>query len=157
MLHNALVGLVCYSPEVSQWKQIHSRARFALLRAIITWGRGAVSVRKIEGRFKLLIDESKFDGVVDAVEYLLKHLNYYKATRLPDQAREFFGALTALDDFWIEVRSQSVEIRLPRAVLVGATAVKNGDNVTLVGPTKETFTPLDVVLSTIRNVAVASE
>jgi hypothetical protein len=31
-------------------------------------------------------------------------LGCYKAARLSDQAREFFGALTAFDDFWLNVR-----------------------------------------------------
>jgi hypothetical protein len=91
------------------------------------WGRGAVAVRKVDGCFELFVDESKFDGVIGAVEYLLKHRNDYKAMRFPDRAREFMRALTSFDYFWNEVRAQVMEIRPPRRVLGGAMAVKKED------------------------------
>jgi hypothetical protein len=70
MLHSALQHLGSFTSEVRQWKQAHCRARFAILRAVLIWGCGAVSAQKIDGKFKLTIDPAKFDGVVDAVELL---------------------------------------------------------------------------------------
>jgi len=49
MLHAGLKTLTCYAPEVNQWKQAHARARFAIVRAAILWGRGSVSVRPADG------------------------------------------------------------------------------------------------------------
>jgi hypothetical protein len=66
----------------------------------------------------LTIDADKFDGVIDAVEMLLKHLNYFKAARLPNQGNEFFSTLTSFDDFWMEVRKQSLLIQSARPVLL---------------------------------------
>jgi dipeptidyl-peptidase-3 len=156
MLHNGLSTLTCYQPEVAQWKQAHARARFAILRAVLMWGRGAVAVKRVQTEFKLEIDVQKFDGVVDAVENLLKHLNYFKAARLPDQAREFFGALTALDDFWTEVRAQAVAIRLPKPIVCGATVRSGANGLRLTGPAKSVLTTLDVALSIVENVRIAS-
>jgi dipeptidyl-peptidase-3 len=158
MLHNSIAQLTCYAPAVSQWKQAHARARFAILRAVLIWGRGAVTVRKVDGQFKLFIDAEKFDGVIDAIEKLLVHLNYYKAVRLPEQAKEFYGALTSLDDFWLEVRVQALAIQLPRSLQCGATIVKSQEgDLTLVGPTKDALTTLDVVRSLVQNIKIASE
>jgi dipeptidyl-peptidase-3 len=157
MLHSAVAQITHYSPEVSRWKQAHSRARFAVLRAAIIWGRGAVAVRKVDGEFKLFVDSENIDGLIDAVEKLVVHLNYFKATRLPEQGREFFNALTSLDDFWLEVRAQAIPIRLPRGIQCGAMIVKNGDDVTLVGPTKEEITTINLIRSILQNVTIAGE
>jgi hypothetical protein len=71
------------------------------------WGRAA-AVRPVGGSHKLTIDPDGFD------ENLVKHLNYFKSARLPDQAREFFGAPTALDDFWLAVRKKAVQCKRPQ-------------------------------------------
>jgi dipeptidyl-peptidase-3 len=157
MLRNALEGLVSYAPEVREWKQAHSRARFAVLRSVLIWGRGSLSVKKVEGKFKLTLDSAKFDGVVDAVELLVKHLNYFKATRLPEQGSEFLGMLTSLDDFWMEVRSQAMAVRTSRPIVCGPTVVKDENGLTFVNPKNPEPTTLDVVLSVTRNVKIASE
>jgi hypothetical protein len=44
----------------------------------------------------LAIVREKLDGVADAVETMLKHLNYYKAARMPEQARQWATALALI-------------------------------------------------------------
>jgi dipeptidyl-peptidase-3 len=157
MLHGSIAQLGCYSPEVCQWKQAHTRARFAVLRAVLNWGRGATTVQKVDGKFKLFIDADNFDAVIDAVEKLVVHLNYYKSARLPEQAKEFFSGLTSIDEFWLEVRAQAAPIRLPRGIQSGATIVKKGDELTLVGQTKEEVTTIEFIRSNLQNIRIASE
>ena len=155
MLHAGIKTLTCYAPEVSQWKQAHARARFAILRACLIWGRGAVKVTKNDKEVTIHIDPSKFQGVVDAIENLLKHLNYFKAVRLPEAGAEFFGALTSLDDFWLQVRSIAVDKQTPRGVICGAVVRKSGDNYTLSRIGGEKPTLLDVIHSVIDTTELA--
>jgi dipeptidyl-peptidase-3 len=157
MLHNRLVGFPNFATDVAMWKQLHARARFGILRAVIRLGGGAVAVRRAGEQFKIEIDSGKFGCVVEAIAKLLKHLNYYKAVRLPEQARVFFDELTSLDDFWIQVRAHACEIHLPRTVIVGATVVRDEEDVRLVGTVKEKLTPLDVVLWIVQNIRIAAE
>jgi dipeptidyl-peptidase-3 len=157
MLHQGVMTLIHYSTDVHQWKQAHAQARFAILRAVLIWGRGAVVFKAINGTYKLLVDPGNFDGVVDAVENLLKHLNYYKAARMPDQAKEFFRALTSFDDFWIEVRKKALEARLPRGVLCGAVLQKTADGYTLVRASPNPPTVFDVAFSISENIEIASQ
>jgi dipeptidyl-peptidase-3 len=158
MLHNGLQNLGSYIPELQQWKQAHSQARFAILKAVLNWGKGAVEVKKIEGKFKLIILEERFEGVQEAIELLLKHLNYYKAARLPELGNQFMKTLTSFDDFWLEVREQSLLIRPPRPVACGVTIVKNEENneLTLVSPKNADPTILDVFYSITQNVKIAA-
>ena len=81
MVNSAMKTLYCFSPEVSKWTQAHSAARFAILRALLVWGRGSVQLLKDEkGAYRIYVDPNNLDGCYDAVETLLKHLNYYKTT-----------------------------------------------------------------------------
>jgi hypothetical protein len=157
ILHPGMRGLVCYVPELWQWKQAHTQARFGILRAVLAWGRGAASVKAVDGSFKLYVDPEKIDGVIDAAELLLKHLNYYRTVRAPDQAKEFFGALTSLDDFWLAVRAKAQEFKLPRAVECGAVIKKVGDGYTLARQGGDVLTALDVAFSIVENIALATE
>jgi hypothetical protein len=122
------------------------------------WSGGAVTVKKVGDMYKILLDQSKFERAEDAVELLLKYLNYYKAARLPDQAREFFGALTAIDDFWLDVRKQAIASKIPRGVVTGATLVKqeNGESA-LRRQGGEKLTALDTALSVVQSVKIALE
>jgi dipeptidyl-peptidase-3 len=155
--HAAIRGLTMYVADVLQWKQPHSRARFAMLRAAIIWGRGAVAVRKIDGQYKLIVDQDKFDGIVDAIELLLKHLNYYKTARLPEQGREFYAALTSIDDFWMDVRKAASDVKTPRTIFAGSVVRKVGEEYTLVRCGGEKPTALDAALAIVESIKVALE
>jgi hypothetical protein len=92
-----------------------------------------VSLRTIDNEFKLIIDADKLDGAADSVELLLKHLNYFKVARLPDQANEFISMLTSFDDFWMEVGAQSLLIRTSRPIACGVMVVKDDNGLRSVG------------------------
>jgi dipeptidyl-peptidase-3 len=157
LLHYGLMTLPVYSPTTRVWKQAHAQARFVIIRALLIWGRGAVSVKKVEGKFKLFLNADLFDGIEDAVERLLVHLNYYKATRLVDPAREFYGALSSFDDFWLEVRSSAEAVYIPRPCYLGARVVKDGDKYSLGKITDGEPTVLDVALTAVENIKLALE
>jgi hypothetical protein len=125
--------------------------------AMLIWGRGAVTLAPEGGTYKLHIDSANFDGVVDGVERLLKHLNYYRAVRRPDQVREFFGALAAFDDFWLDVRKKVLEWRRPRGICCGALLVKTADGYTLARASEGPPTPYDTAASIAGNIRLASE
>jgi dipeptidyl-peptidase-3 len=157
ILHQAMKGLGHYVPEVVQWKQAHARARFAILRAVLMWGNGGVGLKNVDGVYQLFIDESNFEGIVDSVALLLKYLNYYRATRKPEQAKEFLGALTSFDDYWLDVRSKVIKVKKPRGIFVGAVIKKIDEGgYTLERFTLEKPTVLDAALSVLQNIEVAS-
>jgi dipeptidyl-peptidase-3 len=157
MLHKALAQLINYNPEARQWRQAHARARFAILRSLIIWGRGSVAVRAIDGRYKVIVDPDRLDAAEFAVANLLKHLNYYKAVRLPDQAQEFYGAITSLDDFWIDVRKQATELSTNRMIGCGGIVRKVGEGYELQRVREQPPSALDVAVSIVETVALALE
>jgi dipeptidyl-peptidase-3 len=157
MLHAGIKTLTCYAPDVVQWKQAHARARFGVLRAALIWGRGSVSLKLVDGRYKLFVDPDKLDGLQDAIELLLKYLNYYKSAKLPNQAKEFYGALTAFDDFWLDVRKQAMLLKTPRSVNCGAVVRKVGDGYSLERVRPEPASALDEWVSIVDSVRLALE
>jgi hypothetical protein len=112
----ALVGLVCHFPEVAQWEQLHSRNSFTILRAVIP---RVATVGTIDGCFILLVDESGFDGAVDARENLIKQHSYYQAKRLRALAREFMRTLIVSGDLRIGVNPQQLKSRAEEAFSAG--------------------------------------
>jgi hypothetical protein len=48
MLHSGLATLTNYALDVAQWKQAHARAWFAIVRAVLIWGREVIIVRCVE-------------------------------------------------------------------------------------------------------------
>jgi hypothetical protein len=127
------------------------------LRALLIWGRGGVTVKKENGAFKLRVNLDLWDGVVDAIEKLLVHLNYYKAAKLVESAREFYGALSAFDDFWIEVRAAAEKVYIPRPCYLGTLTVKDGEKYKLTKITDQEPTVLDIALTAVENIKIALE
>ena len=158
MVNSALRTLYCYSPEVNQWKQAHSAARFAILRALLIWGRGSVTLYKDGDSYKVHVDPNNLEGAYDAIENLLKHLNYYKTTAQIRSGQEFFRSLTSFDDFWLSVREYAVTQKPKRGVTCGAILRKDGtDQYHLEAVSEEPKTTLDLVTSVVTNVNLALE
>jgi dipeptidyl-peptidase-3 len=157
LLHYGLMTLPVYNPKTRTWGQAHAQARFVILRALLIWGRGGVTVKKEDGAFKLRVNPDLWDGVVDAIEKLLIHLNYYKAAKLVDSAREFYGALSAFDDFWIEVRAAAEKVYIPRPCFLGALTVKDGEKYKLTKITDQEPNVLDIALTAVLNIKIALE
>jgi dipeptidyl-peptidase-3 len=157
MLHYGMMTIPMYSPITHTWTQGHAQARFAIIRAVLIWGRGAVTLRLVDDKFKLIADPAKFDGVYDAVARLLAHLNYYKAAKLVEPAREFYGALTSIDDFWLDVRKAADGLYIPRPCHIGVKLVKDGDKFTLAPGTDEEPNVLNFTLTALENIRIATE
>jgi len=157
MLHNGMRGLYCYDNTRKKWTQAHSRARFLILRAFVKWGNGSVEVKKVGDDYKLFVDESKLADAIQANEILLKHLNYYKAVRLPKEGEEFMNDLGEFDSFWLDVWRQACEKRRPRGIYLGAAVRKTAEGLELVKVGGALPTPLDVVLSVVDSVSLACE
>jgi dipeptidyl-peptidase-3 len=157
ILHYGMVNLPMYSPATHTWTQPHAQAQFVIIRAMLIWGRGAVSLRLIDEKFKLIVDPAKFDGVYDAVERLLAHLNYYKAAKLVEPAREFYGALSSIDDFWLEVRKVADAVYIPRPCHLGVKLVKEGDKFRLAPGSDGKPNALNFTLTALENIRLATE
>jgi dipeptidyl-peptidase-3 len=157
MMHTAITGLLCYDAAGGQWLQSHSRARFTLIKAVMEWGNGAVKLGQVDGRYKIFIDKDNIEGLTEAVAKLLKHLNYFKAARLFDEAVQFMNAMGTPDGFWLDVKKQVEELKRPRAVICGAVVRKTDDGYTLTRCGGEKATLLDVVESFVENIRLARE
>ena len=106
MLEAGMNSLASYSPTTLKWTQAHAEGRFCILRAVLIWSRGAARLEENGDSLKIIIDENRLDDVHDAVGKLLKHINYYKATYKPDEAFQFYRALTGIDDRWLSIRKK---------------------------------------------------
>jgi dipeptidyl-peptidase-3 len=157
MMHMGIVGLSCYQPTIGQWLQPHAQARFGIIKAVIRWGKGALAVKQVAGRYKLLVDREKLAGLAEAVETLLKYLNYYKAARMPAEAEQFMAQISALDEFWLDVRKQAEQLKRGRSLLCGAVVRRTEDGYTLARCGGETVTVLDVVESIAESARLALE
>lgn len=158
MLIAGLRGMFCYSAEAKRWTQAHSAARFAILRACLMWGRGAAEIRKTaEGGYQLFVDINKLDGIKDAITTLLKHLNYYKTTCLPGPGAEFFAAMTAFDDRWIAIKKYVDAQPRKRAAYCGGVVRGEPGHYKIESLPKEKATPLDVALTFIENITLATK
>jgi dipeptidyl-peptidase-3 len=157
ILHYGMMTIPMYSPITHTWTQGHAQARFAIIRAVLIWGRGAIAVRLVDDKLKLIADPSKFDGLYDAAERLLAHLNYYKAAKLVEPAREFYGALSSVDDFWLDVRKAADGHYIPRPCHLGVKLVKDGDKYGLVPGSEEEPNVLNFTLAALENIRLATE
>ena len=158
MVNSAMKTLYCYSPEVSKWTQAHSAARFAILKALLVWGRGSVKLIKDDkNAYKVFVDPNNLDGAYDAIENLLKHLNYYKTTAQVKCGQEFFKMLTSFDDKWLEVREYTYTKRPKRGVVCESIIRKKGNNYELDEVSNEKKTTLNVFESVVNNIKMALE
>ena len=157
MLLAGLRCLWCYSSEGRKWTQAHSIARFAILRACIMWGRGAASVKITpEGKAQLYVDPDNLDGIRDAITTLLKHLTYYKAACLPGPGKEFFSALTSIDDFWMSVKNIVDKVPRKSPIFCGGV-VKEVDGKLKIESAcpNGNPTPLDAIYYVLDNIELA--
>lgn len=130
ILHHGISQTVAYSISQHSWSQSHAAARFAILRAVLMWGKGAATIDIVEDKinpFRLRLDINRLEDVRIAVTKLLVHLNYFKSTNQPDSAREFVGMMTSMDDYWLTVRKASQVTITPNTVLCGGSIIKDGD------------------------------
>lgn len=158
MVNSAMKTLYCYSPEVSKWTQAHSAARFAILKALLIWGRGSVKLIKDDkNAYKVWVDPENLDGAYDAIENLLKHLNYYKTTAQVECGQEFFKTLVSFDDKWLEVRKYTITQKPKRSVICESIITKNDGKYELNEVSKEPKTTLNVAESVVNNIRLALE
>lgn len=111
MTNLGLSSLRDWDNNQRKWNQAHSQARFALLKALLIWSRGALSLEKIWVHSygsnclspKVADRENAFDEIKDAAEMLLKHLNDYKSNALFKEGRRFIEMMSAVDGDFLEV------------------------------------------------------
>jgi hypothetical protein len=155
MLHSAARTLFCYDPANGKWLQAHAQGRFMILKASVEWGKGAVSIRQVDGTYKIFVDKDNLGGLAEAVAKLLIYLNFYKAARLPDEAAQFMKTMSALDDFWLDFRKQAEQLKPPRGVFCGAVTRKTDDGYTLERCGVGAPTVLNVVESIVESAKLA--
>lgn len=103
MTNSGLRSLNDWDHNERKWNQAHSQARFALLKALLIWSYGALTLEKSgSGPLVQLTPvvanrEGAFDQIRDAAEMLLKHLNDYKSNGLYKEGKRFFEMLSAVD------------------------------------------------------------
>jgi len=157
MLVMGLSQLTYYNAESSQWKQAHASGRFAILRACLMWGRGSVKINVSDDNITIVIDPTLMNEFQDAVKKMLIHLNYFKTTYQPDSGREFFGALTSVDSFMLNIKNKCDSQSTPKPLFVGAYVERLNDEVHLVPGSKGNATIVDSLMSFVKNIKAAQE
>ena len=162
MLQSGLKSLSEYSPSTFQWTQAHSEGRFCIVRAILMWSKGAARLDVNGDSIKIIVDENRLDDIHDAAGILLKHLNYYKATCKPDEAFQFYHALTGLDDKWLSIRTKIIEKRRAseKSILYAHAILKYDENskeYSMVSPFASCETPKisEVIHSYLDNIEIS--
>lgn len=78
------------------------------------------------------IDESKLESCGrKAIGELLLHIHIYRCTADVKGAREYFGKLTAIDDYWLGIKDIVATHKPKKEVFVQANTFLEGDTVGL--------------------------
>ncbi|PAA77353.1 hypothetical protein BOX15_Mlig003174g5, partial [Macrostomum lignano] len=127
MARAGVASLEMYSPENGgTWRQAHSRARFAILRALLEAGQGLVTIDEITGEdgkpdLTVRLDRSKISSVAKpAIGEFLKRLQSFKSTCSVEAGREFFESYSTVDAYFQRLRDIVIARRKPRRVFIQA-------------------------------------
>uniref|UniRef100_A0A1I8HAG1 Dipeptidyl peptidase 3 n=1 Tax=Macrostomum lignano TaxID=282301 RepID=A0A1I8HAG1_9PLAT len=127
MARAGVASLEMYSPENGgTWRQAHSRARFAILRALLEAGQGLVTIDEITGEdgkpdLTVRLDRSKISSVAKpAIGEFLKRLQSFKSTCSVEAGRAFFESYSTVDAYFQRLRDIVIARRKPRRVFIQA-------------------------------------
>ncbi|CAD2222430.1 Peptidase family M49, putative [Angomonas deanei] len=129
MVRAGLVGLEFYTPETSQWRQAHMRARFAILQVLLQGERPLVTITPHDkDGLRIELDKKRIatDGVA-AIGTLLLNLNVNKATANAARGIAYYESLTAVNDTFVDYRKIVMEKRKPRKQYVQPHASLGAD------------------------------
>ena len=163
MSRSGLYGLRDYEPSQLRWRQAHSQGRFAILKAILMWGKGALQIKKVDNDvgYEIFVDKERINDLIDGYTIMLKHLNYYKATAQVESAQAFFQSLTSVDNFFLGVRDSVLKFKRKKMVFQGALCIQNEKNEYDLVEASEIFdqtpTPFDFALTLAKNIKIATE
>jgi len=123
-LHMCLLGLKAlevYDPTQQAWGQVHSWARFAILRTLLA--AGALAIEEVSSRqgpsLVLRISPESIASLgKPAIEALLLRIMVYRATADVEAARPWWQALTEVDDHFLRLREIVLTKRQPRKIFV---------------------------------------
>ena len=132
MARMGIMSLESWDPKSKKWGQIHSQARFSILKTFLEAGNGFLELKHAEDDLSDLtinLDRSKILSVGrPAVEKYLQKLHVYKSTADAGAAQKMYDEMTHVDDWWGgKVRPQVIERKVPRKVFVQANTVIGKD------------------------------
>ncbi|KAL9108817.1 MAG: hypothetical protein Q9227_006474 [Pyrenula ochraceoflavens] len=132
MARMGIMSLESWDPKSKKWGQIHSQARFSIMKTFLDAGQGFLELKYTKDDLSDLtihLDRSKIMTVGQpAVEKYLQKLHIYKSTADAEAAKKMYDETTAVDDWWGQkVRPQVIEKKVPRKVFVQANTVVGDD------------------------------
>ena len=125
-----LRALENYIEDDRRWGQAHSRAHFAMFRALLAAGDDFLTVRHdiLTDTLTVRIDRSKvLTHGKPAIGKLLLHLHIYRCTADIVPCRRYFEELTRVEGVYTEWRKIVLRIKRPRQVLVQANTFLGED------------------------------
>jgi len=129
MARAGIASMELWDPKSRKWGQIHSQARFGILKCFLEAGDNFCSLHHTKDDLSDLtvkLDRGKITTVGrKAVENLLQKLHIYKSTADVEAGTEMYLKLTEVDpEFWGEkVRNEVLRNKQPRKVFVQANTV----------------------------------
>ena len=129
-----LEGLQNFNIESGKWGQAHDRARFAILRCLLTDGNGFMTIdcKSAEDQITVHVDRSRIlsDGK-PALGRILLRLQMYRSTADVKSCRDYYEDLSRVDGPYLEWRRIVLAKKLPRWVFVQPNTFLEGEEVIL--------------------------
>lgn len=122
MANLGLGGLRAYDPNMKQWGQAHSRARFAILRCLLSAPDNFLTLQHTlpdMSDLKIHLDGTKIlTHGKPAIGDFLQKLHIYRSTADVKRGTELMETMTAVDDYFLKVGEVVCEKRQPRRLFV---------------------------------------
>jgi dipeptidyl-peptidase-3 len=117
-----------------KWGQAHDRGHFAMLRILLAEADGfmTLDVNEEYNYLSIKIDRTRIlsEGK-KAIGNMLLRLHVYRCTADVDTGRLWYEELTAVDDYWLKIRSIVLANKTPKPLLLQGNTFLEGEVVTL--------------------------
>lgn len=123
------MNIYCTNSSYEQWgqklSQAYDRGLFAMLRVLLAADNlMSFEIKEPLRQIHINIDESKLLSCGGkAIGELLLHVHIYRCTADVEAASEYFGGLTAIDDYWLRIREIVATHKPRKEIFVQANTV----------------------------------
>ncbi|KFY97748.1 hypothetical protein V500_01932 [Pseudogymnoascus sp. VKM F-4518 (FW-2643)] len=126
-----ITALDSYQPEDTKWTQAHDRARFGIMRLLLTTNKIMSLTWHDPDTVSISIDRTKIaTDAKAAIADLMMKLHIYRCTADGAAAQKLYKELTQVDEEWLRVRElvvRKVREEPPRIFVQGNTVEKEGE------------------------------
>ncbi|KAE9375368.1 dipeptidyl peptidase III [Stipitochalara longipes BDJ] len=122
MANMGLGSITAYDSELKQWGQAHARARFAILRCLLSAPDDLLTLKHTlpdMSDLKLHLDKTKIlSHGKPAVSSFLQKLHIYRSTADVENGTALMETMTEVDEYFLKIREVVWQKRQPRRLFV---------------------------------------